>query len=244
MPSTTDVFLSYSRLDRDQAEIVARRLQAAGLKVFWDEPIIAPDEHRERTTAALRAAKAAIVVWTPNSVGNRIVLDEALQAARMGKLVGLESDGLDSTRVPSGIGPHPRCKAASTTDLSRALAAFGLALGAAVVTDNPAAATDCTVSSAAVASSSATMPNAPAVAALPTILAISTPSAAGEPLPSSAPESASAPVPVPPGPARPVLRLRRKPRVSARRSAAMMALAAGALATAIVLLLFGDGLAR
>lgn len=135
MRSSPDVFLSYSHLDREAAEQLAHSLQARGLKVLWDEPIIAPDEHRVRTTEAIRTAKLVIVLWTPQSLGNRVVQEEAAEAARVGKLVALADGGADFA-LHDHLAGQSLIPASDGAALTAALAANGLA----VPLDGPTAA--------------------------------------------------------------------------------------------------------
>lgn len=128
MRNAPDVVLSYSRLDRDEARRFAQRLEDCGLKVSWDEPIIAPDEDRERTAAALRAAKAAVVLWTPHAVDNRLVVEEATAAARQGKLVGLRLNGIAGADLPAGLGNGHALAPGDAAALATALAARGIKL--------------------------------------------------------------------------------------------------------------------
>lgn len=125
MRSAPDVFLSYSHLDREAASRLAHSLQTGGLKVFWDEPIIAPDEHRVRTAEAIRGAKAAIVLWTPHSLDNRVVQEEAAEAARLGKLVALADGGVD-VAPPDHLTGQSLIAASDGAALTAALASRGI----------------------------------------------------------------------------------------------------------------------
>lgn len=125
MRSAPDVYLAYSRLDRDDAARIAGGLAASGLSVAWDEPIIAPDEHRLRTTETIRNAKAALVLWTPHALDNRVVLEEAGEAARHGKLVGL-MHGVAAASLPAGLSSQHAIAAADPTALAAALLSRGV----------------------------------------------------------------------------------------------------------------------
>jgi TolB-like protein len=83
----TDIFLSYNRED----QIVARRFADAfageGYDVWWDTTLRAGEAYDEVTEAALRSAKAVVVLWSQKSVASRWVRTEALAAQRLNTLV-------------------------------------------------------------------------------------------------------------------------------------------------------------
>jgi len=72
-----DVFISYAREDRDWVSHLARRVEALGYSVWWDlqsRPGLSFDQQIE---AALREAKAVIVVWSRPALDSRWVRAEA-----------------------------------------------------------------------------------------------------------------------------------------------------------------------
>lgn len=82
-----DVFLSYSRQDRDLAAALAAALQSAGLSVWWDHHIVAGETFDQAIETQLQAAGSVVVLWTPASVGSEWVRNEASEAAQRGVLV-------------------------------------------------------------------------------------------------------------------------------------------------------------
>lgn len=82
-----DVFLSYTHADRDKARLFAQGLEAAGFDVWWDVTVRLGEAFDEATEAALRAAGAVVVLWSPRSVTSRWVRSEASVALRQGTLV-------------------------------------------------------------------------------------------------------------------------------------------------------------
>ncbi len=80
--SVTDIFISYNREDLEQARRVAEALIADGFVVWWDQTLRAGQAYDEVTEAALRGAKAVIVLWSPRSVVSRWVRAEATLADR------------------------------------------------------------------------------------------------------------------------------------------------------------------
>ena len=83
----TDVFIAYSHQDRDVARRYAEALQAAGLAVWWDDHLRSGEAFDEKIEAALRAAKAVVVLWSKTSVASRWVRAEATLADRNKTLV-------------------------------------------------------------------------------------------------------------------------------------------------------------
>jgi TolB-like protein len=83
----TDIFLSYNREDQARAKLFADAFTAAGLSVWWDTALRSGEAYDEVTEAALRAAKAVVVLWSPRSVVSRWVRAEATIADRCKTLV-------------------------------------------------------------------------------------------------------------------------------------------------------------
>jgi TolB-like protein len=82
-----DVFLSYNREDSGAAKRFADGFAAEGLKVWWDTALRSGEAYDEVTEAALRGAKAVVVLWSPRSVVSRWVRAEATIADRCKTLV-------------------------------------------------------------------------------------------------------------------------------------------------------------
>ena len=85
--TTPDIFISYARGDAPVARHFADAFAADGLDVWWDDALQAGEVFDERIEAALRAAKAVVVLWSPLSVASRWVRAEATLADRKGTLV-------------------------------------------------------------------------------------------------------------------------------------------------------------
>lgn len=90
-----DVFLSYSRADRDAAREFADRLADEGFSVWWDAALRAGETFDEVIEQALRAAKGVIVLWSPRSVASRWVRAEATLADRANKLIPVIIESCD-----------------------------------------------------------------------------------------------------------------------------------------------------
>ncbi len=96
-----DVFISYAREDRPQADMIARGLQAIGLECFWDTEIPPGQTWADYIEGKLAACKAVIVVWSANSVGSQWVREEARMGRDKGKLVPVVLGG---AAPPFGFG--------------------------------------------------------------------------------------------------------------------------------------------
>lgn len=77
-----DIFLSYNRQDQAVAKRYADALAAHGFAVWWDQALRSGEAYDEVTEAALRGARAVVVLWSPRSVASRWVRAEATIADR------------------------------------------------------------------------------------------------------------------------------------------------------------------
>src|SRR5579862_746617 len=82
-----DIFVSYARADKLRVAPLVAALEAQSWSVWWDPEITPGQEFDSQISAALDAARAVIVVWTPASVESRWVRGEAREAADRGQLV-------------------------------------------------------------------------------------------------------------------------------------------------------------
>lgn len=87
MNASPDIFLSYNREDQAVAKLYANAFAAEGLNVWWDTALRSGEAYDEVTEAALRGAKAVVVLWSPRSVVSRWVRAEATIADRQKTLV-------------------------------------------------------------------------------------------------------------------------------------------------------------
>jgi TolB-like protein len=81
-----DIFLSYSREDQATARRFAEAFAAEGLDVWWDVTLRSGEAYDEVTEAALKSAKAVVVLWSGVSAASRWVRSEATLADRRGVL--------------------------------------------------------------------------------------------------------------------------------------------------------------
>jgi eukaryotic-like serine/threonine-protein kinase len=85
--SRPDVFLSYSREDQATAKRYAEALKGAGFSVWWDQTLHTGENYDRVTEAALREAKAVVVLWSRASADSQWVRAEATSADRRGTLM-------------------------------------------------------------------------------------------------------------------------------------------------------------
>ena len=85
--TTPDIFLSYNREDAAVAKRYIEAFAREGLNVWWDTALRSGEAYDEVTEAALRGAKAVVVLWSPRSVVSRWVRAEATIADRCKTLV-------------------------------------------------------------------------------------------------------------------------------------------------------------
>jgi TolB-like protein/Tfp pilus assembly protein PilF len=85
--SGSDVFLSYNREDAAVAKLYADAFAREGLAVWWDQTLRSGETYDEVTEAALRGAKAVVVLWSPRSVSSHWVRAEATIAHRAKTLI-------------------------------------------------------------------------------------------------------------------------------------------------------------
>ncbi|NNU16781.1 TIR domain-containing protein [Parvularcula sp. ZS-1/3] len=82
----TDVFISYSRGDKERVRVLAEELERSGLRVWWDSHLTTGHAYRQEITEKLDEAGLVIVVWSRLSAASRFVCDEADEGAQRGNL--------------------------------------------------------------------------------------------------------------------------------------------------------------
>ena len=109
-----DVFVSYSRKDKDRVAPLVAALEARGASVWWDPAISPGQEFDKQIAEELARASAVLVVWTEDSVRSRWVRGEARDGADRGILVpvrfgttALPIDFRAFHTIDLGDGPDP-----------------------------------------------------------------------------------------------------------------------------------------
>ena len=87
-----DVFLSYSRKDREVAQTVAGELVRLGVGVSWDHDLLGGDDFRKKLSEKLANVTVVIVIWSRNSIESQWVVGEASEAREKNLLVPINID--------------------------------------------------------------------------------------------------------------------------------------------------------
>jgi hypothetical protein len=98
-----DIFISYSQKDREVAKALADFLSDCGYDRWWDYELVGGVNFRTEIKAELEKAKAAVVIWTPNSVEADWVVEEAEDAKHAKKLIATRVEALDYRSIPLGF---------------------------------------------------------------------------------------------------------------------------------------------
>jgi hypothetical protein len=99
-----DIFISYSKTDRDLAVKLSAFLEAEGWTVWWDNSLHVADLYRDVIMKELMAARAVICIWTERSVKSDWVRAEAGRAKAEGKLIPVKTSGLTYADIPLPFG--------------------------------------------------------------------------------------------------------------------------------------------
>jgi hypothetical protein len=92
-----DVFVSYSRLNRDRIVAVSDNLEETGYSVWWDRALAPGDDYALLIEEQIDASKCVVVAWSETARQSLWVRAEANEALDAGKLVQIN---LDRTRLP------------------------------------------------------------------------------------------------------------------------------------------------
>lgn len=93
----SDIFFSYSSLDRERARIIAELLKKQGWSVWWDREIPIGERFEDVIERELDAAKCEIVLWSKDSVISKWVKTEASEGEARNILVPIL---LDDVKIP------------------------------------------------------------------------------------------------------------------------------------------------
>ncbi len=89
----TNVFVSYSRADKERVEPLVAFIDSVIDEVWWDDRLVSGESFTEETERRLNEADFVVVVWTPTSARSKWVLDEAAVGRDGGKLLPVSFDG-------------------------------------------------------------------------------------------------------------------------------------------------------
>ena len=96
----SDIFLSYTEQDREQARRIAAALESVGWTVWWDRRIPAGETWRSVLEEALQNMRCMIVLWSSRSIESEWVSEEATEGRRLEKLVPVM---IEPVRPPAGF---------------------------------------------------------------------------------------------------------------------------------------------
>jgi TIR domain len=89
-----DVFVSYSRVNRDRVTGVSDALEESGHSVWWDRALVPGDDYAMMIEREIDASRACVVAWSKTARESLWVRAEANEALDSGKLVQINLDGV------------------------------------------------------------------------------------------------------------------------------------------------------
>src|SRR5262245_14184960 len=122
-----DVFISYSRHDRDVAKRLAEDLRARDIDVWWDVELYAGAPFHDVICKELDIATAVIVIWSAQAVQSIWVVGEAQLADNARKLISTLAPSFPVAGLPKN---HDKVHAVPVEDriaVIKALARKGVA---------------------------------------------------------------------------------------------------------------------
>jgi hypothetical protein len=99
-----DIFISYSKSDRELALKLSAYLEAEGWTVWWDKRLEPADKFRDAIMKELVKARAVITIWTEKSITSDWVRAEAGRAKTDGKLIPVKCSPVDYKDIPLPFG--------------------------------------------------------------------------------------------------------------------------------------------
>lgn len=99
-----DVFVSYTRAEKDKAKMLVDALMKEGFVVWWDADILSFEKFDKQVKVAIKRAACSIVLWSKKSVESSWVTSEAVYAKHNGRLIHVAIDPFESFELPLGFG--------------------------------------------------------------------------------------------------------------------------------------------
>ena len=93
-----DIFISYSRNDREKVRMVAEALEEVGFSVWWDPEIPPGESFADVIDRNLRGAKCVLVVWSQSSIISNWVQEEADDGMTRNALIPVMIDDIELPR--------------------------------------------------------------------------------------------------------------------------------------------------
>ena len=92
-----EIFVSYSRADRERVGAVSRCLEASGRSLWWDPRLASGADYGQVIEREIEAARCVVVAWSGTARESLWVRAEANAALDQGKLVQIN---LDRAKLP------------------------------------------------------------------------------------------------------------------------------------------------
>ncbi len=144
-----DIFISYSKTRVTEAAELARELGDLGYDVWWDTSLLPTGSFGAEIDRQLDAAKAVIVIWSPESVRSKWVRSEAAHGDRQDKLVNTHTGELDPAKqIPKPFDQIHSVPVDDIRTIVRALDALGVPRSGGKVSSDQAASAPTTVADA------------------------------------------------------------------------------------------------
>lgn len=89
----TNVFVSYSRADKERVEPIVAFIDSVVDEVWWDDRLVAGESFTDEVERRLNEADFVVVVWSAASAHSKWVQDEAGVGRDAGKLLPISLDG-------------------------------------------------------------------------------------------------------------------------------------------------------
>jgi TIR domain len=99
----TDIFFSYSSVDRERVRPIRDALVAQGFGVFWDQQVPTGLDWDSWIRQHLAKSKCAMAFWSAASVSSDNVRHEAMVAKQQGKLISVLLEPLTAEQFPMGL---------------------------------------------------------------------------------------------------------------------------------------------
>jgi TIR domain len=90
-----DIFLTWAEDEQEAAGRLAGRLQARGFQVLWHPDDLPPDDDDGALRRVIESASAVVALWSASCAQSAWVVNEAIAAHAMGKLVSAHLDDFD-----------------------------------------------------------------------------------------------------------------------------------------------------
>jgi uncharacterized protein YaaW (UPF0174 family) len=119
-----DVFISYQKANRSDAERLAEELKARGFSVWWDSELYAGYKFPQAIVDELDKAKAVIVLWSDSAVTSDWVRSEAERARTQRKIIAAHVPGFDPLKILPPFGVYHTEVCTNIPHLASALARY------------------------------------------------------------------------------------------------------------------------